>query len=239
MEVIPTIDLRGGHVVRLYQGDFKRETVYSHDPVQMAMRWQQAGAPRIHIVDLDGAKSGTPFNLDAVGRIAVATSVPLQVGGGIRNLEMAQRIAGLGVQRIVFGTTAVSDPKVVRDACRTLGTEAVVVGVDARQGAVAVRGWVESAPITAVELMPEMAALGVARFVYTDIAHDGTLAGPNFRAIETLMEAVSVPLVAAGGITTIDDLERLAALGVEGAIVGRALYTGAIDLCEAVSRFGG
>ncbi len=239
MEVIPAIDLRGGQVVRLYQGDFRRETRYSQDPVRTALEWQEAGAPRIHIVDLDGAKEGSPANLDVVGRIAESASVPLQFGGGIRTLEAAREVAGLGVQRIVFGTAAVKDPTLVSDACRELGTDAVIVGVDARQGRVAVRGWLEAAPVTPQQLMEEIAALGVGRFIYTDIASDGTLAGPSFEAIAVLVEAIGVPIVASGGVASIEDLERLAALGVEGAIVGSALYTGAIDLQEAVGRFGG
>ena len=238
MEVIPTIDLMHGKVVRLYQGDFKKETVYSEDPVQVAQEWAKAGAPRIHVVDLDGARDGSPANLDAVGRVAASVEVPLQVGGGIRTLETARNVTSLGVARIVLGTAAVRDSKLVREACQTLGPKAVVVGVDARDGKVAIQGWLESASIAAEELMREMVALGVGRFIYTDVSRDGTLKGPSFQAIATLMEEIEKPVIASGGISTMEDLERLAALGVEGAIVGVALFTGAIDLREAIERVG-
>ena len=239
MEVIPAIDLREGRVVRLYQGDFQRETVFSEDPVSVAVDWQAAGAPRIHIVDLDGARSGALVNLGVVGRIAAQVTVPLQMGGGIRTLDTALKVVRTGVERIVLGTAAVRDPKLVSQVCETLGREAVVVGVDARDGRVAVQGWSESASITAKELMQEMVALGVGRFVYTDIARDGTLQGPNLQAIEALVKELAVPIVAAGGIASMEDLERVAQIGVEGVIVGSALYRGVVDLRQAVERFGG
>ena len=238
MEVIPTIDLRRGRVVRLYQGDYKKETVYSEDPVQVAQEWAKAGAPRIHIVDLDGARDGSPANLDAVGRVAASVTVPLQVGGGIRTLDIARNVTSLGVARIVLGTAAARDSKLVREICQTLGPEAVVVGVDARDGVVMIQGWLESASVAAEELMRNMAALGVGRFIYTDVSRDGTLKGPNFQAIAALMEEIEKPIIAAGGIGTMEDMERLAALGVEGAIVGTALFTGAIDLQGAIERVG-
>ncbi len=239
MEVIPAIDLRHGRVVRLYQGDFQRETVYSQDPVHVAREWEKAGAPRIHIVDLDGARNGSPANLDVIGRVAASVKVPLQVGGGIRTLDTARTVTGLGVPRIVLGTTAVRNQKLVREVCQTLGSEAVVVGVDARDGRVVIEGWLERASVAARELMREMVALGVGRFIYTDVNRDGTLTGPNFQPITALMEEIEVPVIASGGIASMEDLERLAALGVEGAIVGMALYTGAIDLQEAIERVGG
>ena len=239
MEVIPAIDLRGGRVVRLYQGDFNRETVYSEDPVAVALRWQQAGAPRIHVVDLDGAKTGHPVNADAVKRIASRVAVPLQVGGGVRDLDTAKRLLGMGVRRVVFGTVAVRDPNLVREACEDLGADAVVVGVDARGGEVAVQGWSETASMGTEALIKAMAKVGVRRFIYTDIAADGTLSGPDVGSVAALMKAVGMPIISSGGIGSMEDLERLAETGVEGVIVGRALYTGAIDLSEAVKRFGG
>ena len=238
MEVIPAIDLRRGQVVRLFQGDFQKETVYSRDPVQIAQKWAKAGAPRIHIVDLEGARNGSPVNLDAVGRIADSVAPPLQMGGGIRTVDTARNVTSLGVPRIVLGTAAVRDSKLVREVCQTLGPEAVVVGVDARDGKVVIEGWLERASVAAEELMREMAALGVGRFIYTDVSRDATLTGPNFEAIATLMEEIKKPIIAAGGIASMEDLERLAALGVEGAIVGVALYTEAIDLQEAIERVG-
>ena len=238
MEVIPAIDLRGGRVVRLYQGDFDQETVYSDDPVAVALRWEEAGAPRIHIVDLDGAKTGRLVNVGALEAIAARVSVPLQVGGGIRDMDTATKVLHMGVQRVVFGTAAVRDPDLVSMACDKLDPEAVVVSLDARYGKIAVQGWSETASVAADELVKSMAAAGVRRFIYTDISTDGTLVGPNVEAVATLMEAAGTPIIYAAGIASLDDLERLAGVGVEGAIVGIALYRSAIDLREAVKRFG-
>ena len=236
MEVIPSIDLRGGRCVRLYQGDYDKETVYSDDPMAVALRWQEMGAPRIHIVDLDGAASGIQANMEVLKRLGNSMDLPLQVGGGIRDMKSAENILDMGVQRIVLGTSAVEDPSLVEQACRHFGTEAVIVGVDARDGMVAIRGWREPSSVTVLDLIHRMAALGVGRFIYTDISRDGTLSGPNFQAIEGLMKDCDTTLVASGGISSIEHLERLAFLGVEGAIIGKALYTGDIDLREAISR---
>jgi len=236
IEVIPSIDLRGGRCVRLYQGDYDKETVYSDDPLAVALRWQEMGAPRIHIVDLDGAASGIQANLEVLKRLGNSMDVPLQVGGGIRDMKSAENILDIGVQRIVLGTSAVENPSLVEQACRRFGTEAVIVGVDAREGVVAIRGWRESSFITAPDLIHRMTALGVGRFIYTDISRDGTLSEPNFQAIEELIKDCDATLVASGGISSIEHLERLAFLGVEGAIIGKALYTGDIDLREAISR---
>ena len=236
MEVIPAIDLREGRCVRLYQGDYGKETVYSADPLGMALRWQELGAPRIHIVDLDGAASGIQVNLEGVRRLGDSISVPLQVGGGIRDMRSAENILNIGVQRIVLGTSAVENPSLVEQACRRFGPEAVIVGVDARGGMVATRGWTESSSIAALDLITRMTALGVGRFIYTDISRDGTLTEPNFQAIEEVMKGCDASLVASGGISSIEHLDRLAFLGVEGAIIGRALYTGDIDLKEAIAR---
>ena len=236
MEIIPSIDLRGGRCVRLYQGDYDKETVYSDDPLAVALLWQAVGAPRIHIVDLDGAASGVQANLDVLIRLGSSVDVPLQVGGGIRDMASAATILDIGVQRIVLGTSAVENPSLVEQACRRFGSEAVVVGVDARDGVVATRGWRESSSITALDLIHRMTALDVRRFIYTDISRDGTLSEPNFQAIEGLIEECDAELVASGGVSSIEHLERLASLGVEGAIIGKALYTGDIDLRDALSR---
>jgi phosphoribosylformimino-5-aminoimidazole carboxamide ribotide isomerase len=238
LEVIPSIDLRGGRVVRLYQGDYDRETAYSDDPVAVALRWEEAGAPRIHVVDLDGAATGLPTNTATVEEIVSRVAVPVQVGGGIRDMATAERSLSGGVQRVVFGTAAIRDPALVKEACRKLGAEHVVVGIDARDGRVAVQGWMESSDATAAELANAMADAGVARFIYTDIAVDGTLAGPNLQAVVDLMKAVGKPIISAGGIGSLADLELLAGVGVEGAILGSALYRGTVDLSEAVRRFG-
>ena len=236
MEVIPTIDLRGGKCVRLYQGDYDKETVYSDDPLAVALQWQEMGAPRIHIVDLDGAASGIQANLDVIKRLGNSVDVPLQVGGGIRDMNSAESILDMGVQRIILGTSAVENPAFVEQVCRRFGAEAVVVGVDARDGAVAIKGWRESSSIAVLDLIQRMTALGVVRFIYTDISRDGSLSEPNFQALEDLIEECDAALVASGGISSIEHLERLASLGVEGAIIGTALYTGDIDLREAIAR---
>ncbi len=239
MEVIPSIDLRGGRVVRLYQGDYDREITYSDDPVAVALRWENAGAPRIHVVDLDGATTGLPVNLAIVEEIVSRVGLPVQVGGGIRDMVTAERLLSTGVQRVVFGTAAIRDPALVRDACRKLGAEHIVVGIDARDGRVAVQGWTESSDATAADLANSMAVAGVARFIYTDIGVDGTLAGPNLQAVIDLMKAVGKPIISAGGIGSLADLEQLDQVGVEGVILGSALYRGRVDLSEAVRRFGG
>ena len=235
MEVIPAIDLRGGRCVRLYQGDYAQETVYSDDPVEVALRWQEMGAVRLHVVDLDGAAQGEPVNLEIIEGIAGSVEMQVQVGGGIRNLDAVEKALGIGVGRVVLGTSAVGNPDLVESACRRFGPEALIVGVDARDGLVATRGWRESSDVTAIDLIHQMAALGVRRFVYTDISRDGTMTEPNFQAIEELMKSADVAVIASGGVSSIEHLRQLAALGVEGAIVGKALYEGVIDLREAIA----
>lgn len=235
MEVIPAIDLRGGRCVRLYQGDYAQETVYSDDPVEVALRWQEMGAARLHVVDLDGAAQGEPVNLGVIESIARSLEAPIQVGGGIRDMGAVEKAWGIGVGRVVLGTSAVGNPELVESACRRFGPDALIVGVDARDGLVATRGWRESSDVTAIDLVSRMAALGVRRFVYTDISRDGTMTEPNFQAIEELMKSAGAAVIASGGVSTIAHIRRLAALGVEGAIVGKALYEGAIDLREAIA----
>ena len=238
MEVIPAIDLRGGQVVRLYQGDFSQETVYSTDPVAVALEWEQAGAPRIHVVDLDGARAGRLLNFGAVQAIAAKVTVPLQVGGGVRDLDTVSQLVRAGAQRIVLGTAAVHNPDLVRFACEALGPEAVVVGLDAREGKVAVEGWLQAVNMDVQELAKAMTSLGVLRFIYTDISADGTLKGHNVQAVAALIRATGAHIIASGGVGSLDDLESLAQAGAEGAIVGNSIYQGAIYLNEAVSRFG-
>ena len=235
MEVIPAIDLRGGRCVRLYQGDYAQETVYSDDPVEVALRWQDMGAVRLHVVDLDGAAQGEPVNLDVIERIARSLKAPIQMGGGIRDMTAVERAISIGVERVVLGTSAVGNPDLVEAACRRFGPDALIVGVDARDGLVATRGWRESSDVTAIDLVHRMKALGVRRFVYTDISRDGTMTEPNFQAIEEMMKSADAAVVASGGVSTVDHLRRLAGLGVEGAIVGKALYESAIDLREAIA----
>jgi len=233
LEIIPAVDLRNGKCVRLYQGDYAQETVFSDDPAAMARRWQSEGAKRLHLVDLDGAAEGEPRNLDAIENILAAVEVPVQVGGGIRSLETIVQLLDLGVSRAILGTAAIEDPLLVEKACRQFGGQ-IIVGIDARDGMVATRGWLQQSSVMAGELANRMVGLGARRFIYTDISRDGTLTGPNFEAIAGLLSQVGVPVIAAGGISSIEHLTRLAGLGVEGAIVGRAIYTGDLDFKEAV-----
>jgi len=233
MEIIPAIDIKEGYCVRLHQGDYLRETVFSDDPIAVAVRWARLGAPRLHIVDLDGAKEGSPQNLELIAEIVLAVDIPVQMGGGIRSLETIERVLGLGVDRVVLGTIAVRNPTLVAEACRRFGSS-IVVSLDARNEYVAVRGWQERTGIPVAELLKQLAWLGVDRFIYTDIARDGTLTQPNFEAIREIQAISPRPIIAAGGISSLEHLRALAQIGVEGAIVGMALYTGAIDLRQAL-----
>lgn len=234
MEIIPAIDLRQGKCVRLYQGDYSQETVFSEDPLSVARHWQELGAPRLHIVDLDGASKGMLCHAPLIEGMARSLKLPLQLGGGLRRLETVEQVLGFGVQRAILGTAAIEDQALVREACHRFG-ERIIVSIDAREGFVATHGWKESTMVTASELVERMASLGVRRFIYTDIARDGTLTSPNLDAIAELVEKTDLPIIASGGISSLEDIKRLAQLGVEGAIVGRALYTGDIDLVEALA----
>lgn len=238
MQVIPAIDLRGGKCVRLYQGDYAQETVYSDDPIKTALRWVDMGATRLHIVDLDGARDGSPANLAAVERIASSVDVPLHLGGGIRDRHIARAAIDAGVSRIMLGTAAVEDADLIRNLLREFGAESIIVSVDAKDGKVALRGWTEGTSALATELVSDMAALGVKRFLYTDISRDGTLTEPNFDGVSALVNQDDIHIIAAGGIASIAHLEQLAEIGAEAAIVGRAIYTGDIDLQAAIATVG-
>lgn len=234
MEVIPAIDLRGGRCVRLEQGDYSREIVFSDDPVSVGLGWVGAGAKRIHVVDLDGAREGTRVNAPTVEALVKAVGVPVQMGGGIRTAQAARQVLDLGVNRVIFGTAAVEEPEEVAEAVSSSGAEHVIVSVDARDGLVAARGWTEGSRIKATDLMEKMSSIGVRRFVYTDISRDGTLNHPNFVAISEAVRAVPHPVLSAGGVSNIEDLIELTRTGVEGAIVGLAIYTGSLDLAGAI-----
>ncbi len=235
MEVIPSIDLKEGRCVRLYQGDYRRETVYSHDPLQVALEWETQGAARLHVVDLDGAADGKPFNLGAISSITAALTIPVQVGGGIRDVETAQELVNVGVDRVVIGTAAVTQPELVQRLCESYGPERVVVAVDAKNGQVAIKGWTESTTVDVFNLVNEMSAIGVRRILYTDISRDGTLTEPNFDANAVLVRETGLRVLASGGIASLDHVRRLAQTGVEGAILGRALYTRDIHLPDAIA----
>ena len=237
MDIIPAIDLREGRVVRLYQGDFDRQKVYSDDPAEVARKWEMDGATRIHVVDLDGAREGKPINTDAVSSILSNVRIPIQVGGGIRTLETAKEFAQQGVDRIVFGTVAVKNPELIGEACQALGADFVTVGVDAKDGRVAVNGWEQKEKIDSIALMKSMMTLGVNRFIYTDISLDGTLSGVNVTSVGNLMEEVGASIISSGGVGSMEDLDLLNRLGVEGVILGTSLYEGKINLSDAVRRF--
>ena len=239
MEVIPSIDIRGGLCVRLHQGDYARETVYSDDPNGVGLRWRREGACRLHVVDLDGAAEGMPVNLQVISSLASRVGIPIQVGGGVRSFEAAQRLLDCGAGRVVLGTVAVQDPELVQRLVRVWGSNSVVVAVDARGGKVAIKGWREDTDVSAGELVRQMEEIGVSRFLYTDIARDGTLTSPNFDAIRDLSSQTVHPILASGGISSTEHVVRLATIGVEGAILGRALYTGDIELKSAIAAAKG
>jgi phosphoribosylformimino-5-aminoimidazole carboxamide ribotide isomerase len=224
--------------VRLFQGDYGQQTVYSDDPVEVALRWEEQGASRLHVVDLDGAKSGTQANLPVIERIAATVGVPVQVGGGIRSVETARALVESGVSRIILGTVAVRQPEVVDETLAALGAQAVIVGIDARGGMVAVNGWTQGSAIAATELARTMAKAGVVRIMYTDVSKDGTLSGPDLDGIRAMARACNAAIIAAGGIASNQHVRQLAALGIEGAVVGKALYTGDITLPEALAAIG-
>ena len=236
LEVIPAIDILEGKCVRLYRGDYERSEVFGDDPVAIARRWAAAGATRLHLVDLDGAKAGKPMNAEAIAAIARAVSVPVQVGGGLRDRNRIGALLDLGVERAIVGTIAVEDPASVRQLCAEFPGQ-IVVGIDARDGKVATRGWLETSELAAIDLARQVSDFGAAAIIYTDIHRDGTLTGPNREALQELASGISTPVIASGGIGSITDLLSLLALeptGVAGAIVGRALYTGDIILEEAI-----
>lgn len=240
MEVIPAIDLLAGQCVRLYQGDYTQSEVFDENPVAVARQWAEQGATRLHVVDLDGAKAGQPMNQQSIEAIVRAVDIPVQVGGGLRTQASVAELLDLGVQRVILGTVAVEQPDLVAQLCEAF-PQRIVVGIDARNGKVATRGWLETSEVEAVTLAKQMADLGTAAIIYTDIHRDGTLQGPNRQALRELAEAISVPVIASGGISSVTDLLGLLALesaGVTGVIVGRALYTGAVSLKEALRAVG-
>ncbi|MBD2522766.1 1-(5-phosphoribosyl)-5-[(5-phosphoribosylamino)methylideneamino]imidazole-4-carboxamide isomerase [Nostoc sp. FACHB-133] len=240
MDVIPAIDLLEGRCVRLYQGDYDRSQVFSENPVDVAKQWVDQGANRLHIVDLDGAKAGKVVNLRAIEAIAHAVSVPIEIGGGLRDRTSVQQLFNLGVQWAILGTIAVEQPQLVQELCAEF-PEQIIIGIDARDGRVATRGWLETSEVLATQLAVQMQELGAAAIIYTDIHRDGTLIGPNLDALRELAAVISIPIIASGGVSSLTDLLSLLALepqGVTGVIVGRALYTGDILLKEALRAIG-
>lgn len=240
MDVIPAIDLLEGRCVRLHQGDYNQVTTFSEDPLTQALEWQRQGARRLHLVDLDGARQGVPVNDEAVRAITAALAIPVQLGGGVRTLERAEQLLALGLDRVILGTLAVEEPELVcRLAERHPGR--IVVGIDARNGLVATRGWLTDSALPATEVAQRFDQSGVAALITTDIATDGTLAGPNLPFLRGMAQAISLPVIASGGVGSLADLLSLlslAPLGVSGVVIGRALYDGRVDLAEALQAIG-
>jgi phosphoribosylformimino-5-aminoimidazole carboxamide ribotide isomerase len=234
MQVWPAIDLRGGKCVRLVQGDYARETVFGNDPAEMARRWVAEGADRLHLVDLDGARDGQAANRAAVAAILAAVDVPCQLGGGIRSDAAICELLAMGLSRLVIGTKALKEPDWFRAACRR-HPEQLAVGIDAKNGFVATDGWLEVSNTPAVEFARQFAGEPLAAIIYTDIAKDGMLAGPNLSAMAEMQTATNTPVIASGGVSTAQDVARLAELGLAGCIVGRALYEGQLTLAAALS----
>ena len=233
MQIWPAIDLRGGKCVRLQQGDYGRETVFGEDPAAMARHWVDEGAECLHLVDLDGARDGRPGNLASVEAILQAVDVSCELGGGIRSEEVIAKLLELGIERLVVGTRALKEPDWFRRMCRRFPGK-LVVGIDARDGRVATDGWLETSDVAAVELARQFEGEPLAAIVYTDIATDGMMVGPNVSAMAEMQAAVDLPVVASGGITTREDVARLGAVPMAGCIIGRALYEGRMTLPEAI-----
>jgi len=237
MQIIPAIDLKGGNCVRLQQGEMDRETRFSDHPAEVAVHWESLGASMIHIVDLDGAVGGKPHNEDAINQILKGVTIPLQLGGGIRSLNTIEHYLSLGLKRVVLGTVAHKQPELVEEACKKFPNR-IVVGIDARDGRVAVEGWTETTANRAIDLVKTLEEKGVAAIVFTDIKRDGMMGGPNTESTRELAEATRIPLIASGGVTTLDHISELLTIeasGVEGIIIGRALYEKTIDLKEALA----
>ncbi len=234
MDIIPAIDLKGGKCVRLYQGDYSKETVFSVDPVATALKWQEQGASRLHLVDLDGAAAGEVRNTQAIEDIVKNTSLEVELGGGIRRADVVEQLIKLGVKRVILGTVAVEQIELTKRIIKKFG-EAIVVGIDARDSYVTTHGWMKISTMTVLELSQAMAAIGARRIIYTDVKRDGTLTEPNYEATAELVRKLNIPVVASGGVSSIEHIRKLAALGVEGVIIGKALYTGDIDLKEALA----
>lgn len=233
-ELYPAIDIHQGRAVRLTQGDYATANIYDESPAHAAQRWVAEGATQLHVVDLDGAKAGHPVNLDAIAAIAAAVSVPIQLGGGIRTHADVHTVRQLGVQRVIIGTKAVQDPTFVASLVEQHG-DAIIVGVDARDGFVQTAGWLAGSQVQASDLVAQMRDIGVTRVIYTDISRDGTLSEPNYAATAALLHPQGPLIIASGGVSQTAQLVTLARLGIHGAIVGKALYTGAIHLTSALA----
>ncbi len=233
MVIYPAIDIKQGKCVRLMQGRFEDVTVYADSPVEVALKWERLGAKYIHLVDLDGALAGERINRSVIEQIASTVKVPVQLGGGIRTLEAIKSLLESGVTRVILGTSAVKNQALVQEAVATYG-EKIVIGIDAKDGKVAIEGWEKVSDFCAVSFAQKMQTLGVKTIIYTDIARDGMLRGPNIPAMQEMVQNLDIDVIASGGVSNVDDIKDLKDTGVEGAIVGKALYTGNVDLEEAL-----
>ncbi len=233
MMIIPAIDIRDGKCVRLFQGDFSKETVYSEDPLEMALKWKDLGAQIVHVVDLDGAKDGSPINMEVISKIA--EEVQIEVGGGIRNIETIQKYLDAGVYRVVLGTIVLEDFNFVGEIFEKFNNK-VVVGLDAKNEKLMKKGWVSESGLGVFETAKKLEELGAKRIIYTDILRDGSLTEPNYKAIKKLIDKLSIPVIASGGVAFTDQILQLKRIGAEGVIIGKALYEGSIDLEEAISK---
>jgi len=229
MILFPAIDIRGGNCVRLIQGDYNQEKVYSDSPVTQAQEWEKKGAAYIHIVDLDGAKTGVSQNAGVIKEIAANVHVPIQVGGGVRSMEAVKSLIDSGVSRVIIGTAAISNPEFLKEAVAAYGDK-IAVSLDAKNGFIATDGWTDTSGVKALDLVKDLEAIGVKTIVYTDIAKDGMLQGPNFEELDAMNNASSIDVIASGGVSTADDVKKLAANNMYGAIVGKALYDGTVQL---------
>lgn len=234
MIIYPAIDIKDGKCVRLVQGRFDDVTEYSRHPWEMAKKFEQIGAEYLHVVDLDGARLGEPQNINIISDMAVRLGIPVQLGGGIRTIEMIEIILCKGIQRVILGTSAVNDPELVKKAIKAFGSN-LAVAIDAKDGMVAIEGWAKTSKFTAIGFAKKMEDYGAKTIIYTDISRDGMLKGPNLKAMEDMVNAVGIDVIASGGVSSIQDIKNLKELGVAGAIVGKAIYTGDIDLEEAIA----
>lgn len=236
MQIYPAIDIKNGQCVRLRQGSFEDVTVYGDDPIKMAEEWVKQGATYLHIVDLDGAKEGNGVNSAAIQIITARYNIPVQTGGGIRTMRDIENSLNLGVSRVILGTAAVKNPGLVKEAVRIYGNK-VAVGIDAKNGQVAISGWKEVSQISALELCCQMADFGVETIIYTDIAKDGMMSGPNIEETKRIVEATGINIIGSGGISSMEDLENMEAIGVQGTILGKSLYQKTLQLSEVIQRF--
>ena len=237
MQLYPAIDMKGGQCVRLRQGEFSDVTVYESEPFRVAIRFEQEGATFIHLVDLDGALEGKSINEDAIRKVVSSVKIPCELGGGIRTMDDIERVLSYGIYRVIIGTKAVSDPDFVTEAVKKFGADHIVVGVDAKNGLVATHGWEKVSEKSALEMVLDMKARGVKTVIYTDISKDGMLSGPNVDMTKKLATETGIEVIASGGMSCMEDLEKLKDAGIPGAIIGKAIYEKKIDVREAVSRY--